>query len=40
MEKIQFKELELSSEVQKAVEDMGFEEATAIQTKAISYNFV
>ncbi len=35
MDKIQFKALEISEEILKAVEDMGFEEATAIQTKSI-----
>lgn len=35
MEKIQFAQLELSKEIQKAVQDMGFEEATAIQTASI-----
>lgn len=35
MEKIKFKDLPLAAELLKAVEDMGFEEATAIQTQAI-----
>lgn len=35
MEKIKFKDLPLTPELLKAVEDMGFEEATAIQTQAI-----
>lgn len=35
MEKIQFAKLELSAEIQRAVEEMGFEEATAIQTVSI-----
>ncbi|MBP7176036.1 MAG: DEAD/DEAH box helicase [Thermoclostridium sp.] len=35
MEKIKFKELPLAPELLKAVEEMGFEEATAIQTQAI-----
>ena len=35
MEKKSFAELEISREVQKAVKDMGFEEATAIQTATI-----
>lgn len=35
MENIIFKELNLSSEVQKALGEMGFEEATPIQSKAI-----
>ena len=35
MEKIKFKELPLTEELLKAVEEMGFEEATAIQTQAI-----
>ena len=35
MNKKQFSELNLSEEMQKAVEDMGFEEATAIQTAII-----
>lgn len=35
MGKVKFADLPLSSEVLKAVEEMGFEEATAIQTQAI-----
>jgi ATP-dependent RNA helicase DeaD len=35
MEKVKFKDLPLAPELLKAVEDMGFEEATAIQTQAI-----
>lgn len=35
MEKIKFKEMDLSKEIQKAIEEMGFEEATAIQTLGI-----
>lgn len=35
MDKIQFTELGLSKEILRAVEDMGFEETTAIQTKCI-----
>jgi ATP-dependent RNA helicase DeaD len=35
MDKIKFKELPLAPELLKAVEEMGFEEATAIQTQAI-----
>ena len=35
MEKIKFSEFQLSPELLKAVEEMGFEEATAIQTQAI-----
>jgi len=35
MEKIKFKDLPLSPELLKAVEDMGYEEATAIQTQSI-----
>ena len=37
MESLIFKELNLSSEVQRALNEMGFEEATPIQTKAIPY---
>ena len=37
MEKKKFTELNLSSEINKAVEDMGFEEATPIQTQAIPH---
>ncbi len=37
MEKKKFAELNLSTEINKAVEDMGFEEATPIQTQAIPY---
>ncbi len=35
METIRFEELELSSEIERAVKEMGFEEASPIQTKAI-----
>ncbi|TYB30382.1 MAG: DEAD/DEAH box helicase [Candidatus Mcinerneyibacterium aminivorans] len=35
MNKKKFKDLNLSKEIEKAVEDMGFEEATPIQTQAI-----
>jgi len=35
MEKIQFSQLPISEEVKKAVSEMGFEEATAIQTQSI-----
>src|SRR6056297_490841 len=35
MEKIKFSQLQISKEILKGVEDMGFEEATAIQTKSI-----
>lgn len=35
MQKILFKDMSLSYEIKRAVEDMGFEEATAIQTAAI-----
>ncbi|MBG0765560.1 MAG: DEAD/DEAH box helicase, partial [Tissierellales bacterium] len=35
MEKIKFSQLQVSKEVLQGVEDMGFEEATAIQTKSI-----
>ena len=35
MKKIQIKELNLSPELKRAVKDMGFEEATAVQTKTI-----
>jgi ATP-dependent RNA helicase DeaD len=35
MEKKLFKEMEILDEIKKAVEDMGFEEATAIQTQTI-----
>ena len=35
MEKLKFKDLEISPEIQKAIEDMGFEEATPIQSLAI-----
>jgi ATP-dependent RNA helicase DeaD len=37
MEKKRFEELDLSTEINKAVGDMGFEEATPIQTQAIPY---
>ncbi len=35
MEKVKFKDLVISDNILKAVDDMGFEEATAIQTKSI-----
>lgn len=35
MEKVQFSELPISDKVKRAVADMGFEEATAIQTQSI-----
>ncbi|MDW7669759.1 MAG: DEAD/DEAH box helicase [Bacillota bacterium] len=35
MEKIKFSQLQISKEILKGVEDMGFEETTAIQTKSI-----
>ena len=35
MDTIRFEELEISNQIKKAVSDMGFEEATPIQTKAI-----
>jgi ATP-dependent RNA helicase DeaD len=37
LEKIKFDELNISKELLKAVDDMGFEETTPIQTKAIPY---
>ena len=37
MEKKKFNELNLSEEINKAVKDMGFEEATPIQTQAIPH---
>jgi ATP-dependent RNA helicase DeaD len=37
MKKLKFSELELSDEIQKAVADMGFEEATPIQSLAIPF---
>ncbi len=37
MDSLIFKELNLSSEVQRALSEMGFEEATPIQAKAIPY---
>ena len=37
MEKLRFKDLDISSEIQRAVEDMGFEEATPIQSLAIPH---
>ncbi len=37
MEKLRFKDLKISSEIQRAVEDMGFEEATPIQSLAIPH---
>jgi len=35
LQKIRFEELDISSDVLRAIEDMGFEETTPIQTKAI-----
>jgi len=35
MEKLEFKDLNISPEIQKAIEDIGFEEATPIQSLAI-----
>jgi ATP-dependent RNA helicase DeaD len=37
METIRFEDLNLSSEILKAVENKGFEEATPIQAKSIPY---
>jgi ATP-dependent RNA helicase DeaD len=37
MEKLRFKDLNISSEILRAVEDMGFEEATPIQSLAIPH---
>jgi ATP-dependent RNA helicase DeaD len=37
MENLSFKDLNLSNEVQKAITDMGFEEATPIQSQSISH---
>ncbi|PYG90331.1 ATP-dependent RNA helicase DeaD [Ruminiclostridium sufflavum DSM 19573] len=37
MENLSFKDFNLSNEVQKAIIDMGFEEATPIQSQSISY---
>lgn len=37
MEKLRFKDLDISNEIQRAVEDMGFEEATPIQSLAIPH---
>ncbi len=37
MEKLKFKDLDISSEILRAVEDMGFEEATPIQSLAIPH---
>ncbi len=37
MKTVKFSELNISSQVQKAVEDMGFEETTPIQTQSIPY---
>jgi ATP-dependent RNA helicase DeaD len=37
MNKLRFDELPLSAEMQRAIADMGFEEATPIQTEAIPY---
>ena len=35
MLKLKFEELSLSQEIQKAVEDLGYEEATSIQSQTI-----
>ncbi|MEC9488484.1 MAG: DEAD/DEAH box helicase [Halanaerobium sp.] len=37
MEKIKFEELDISQDILKAIDDMGFEETTPIQTKAIPF---
>ena len=37
MEKLKFEDMQLSKEVKKAISDMGFEEATPIQSQAIPY---
>ncbi|WP_425446451.1 DEAD/DEAH box helicase [Dethiothermospora halolimnae] len=37
MERIRFEKLNISDEIKKAVKDMGFEEASPIQTKSIPY---
>ena len=37
MENLSFKDLNLSNEVQKAITDMGFEEATPIQSQSITH---
>ncbi|WP_058485724.1 DEAD/DEAH box helicase [Defluviitalea phaphyphila] len=37
METIKFKELNISNEINRAIEDMGFEEATPIQAKSIPH---
>ncbi|KPU44754.1 DEAD-box ATP-dependent RNA helicase CshA [Oxobacter pfennigii] len=37
MEKLRFEELNLSKEIQKAIQDMGFEEASPIQSQAIPH---
>ena len=37
MEKLKFEDLNLSPEINKAIKDMGFEEATAIQSMSIPY---
>lgn len=37
MKTVRFKELDLSNEVKKAIKDMGFEEATPIQTQSIPH---
>ena len=37
MQTINFKELKISGNIMKAVDDMGFEEATPIQTQAIPF---
>ena len=40
MERLKFSELNISKEILRAVEDMGFEEATPIQTMAIPVAFL
>ena len=37
MDKLKFEDINLSKEVQKAVSDMGFEEMSPIQSRAIPY---
>ncbi|HEX2925263.1 MAG TPA: DEAD/DEAH box helicase, partial [Ruminiclostridium sp.] len=37
MENLSFKDLTLSDEIQRAIADMGFEEATPIQSQSIPY---
>jgi hypothetical protein len=37
MENLAFKDLDLSKEIQKAISEMGFEEATPIQSQAIPH---